>query len=121
MVAILILKVVLLQLLSLIIVIFILKKILDNCLINLAIQKFESLHREDLEPSLSGVIVIVRKKLGNKERQRLSAAAYKKFNRPMDVLVRTDKSILGGAIIKGGRSPIDLSLITRLKEGGFFK
>ena len=111
-------KVFFLQLLLAGIVVCVLKKILHHQLIDLAIKRFQNIHLAGDDQKLTGIIVVSSGKITHRTRERLNSAALKKFGRPMEVILKIDKGLRAGLVIKLNSVTIDFSLIGRLKEGG---
>ncbi len=112
------LKVFFLQLFVAGIVVYVLKKILDHQLIDLAIKRFQNIYLADDDQRLTGIIVVSSKTITHRTHERLHGVALKKFGRPMEIIVKIDRGLRGGLVIKLNSTTIDFSLIGRLKEGG---
>jgi len=99
-------------------IIFFLKGRLDKQLVDLAVQKFGMLSPENVSPEQKDVLVITFRKLSEETRGKLLRAGYKGLNRVFNFIVKEDKAIRGGMIIKFSDFSIDYSLASRLKESG---
>lgn len=117
----LILKIVLAQIVVISIIVFILKKVLDQQLIESAIHKLEVMDANRIGQDLIELNVITYEILDEKDRKRISDALYKKTNRHITLAVAQDKKIKGGIIIKLKNTTINHSLLSRLQESGMVK
>lgn len=105
---------VLAQLVVIAIIVFILKQVLDNMLIDLSVSLFEVWRPEQKfsEP----VYIISHRRLKDKYRSRLDKAAGRHSIETTRLQYQIDKKILGGIIIKAGHKLIDCSLKDRLRQ-----
>ena len=103
------------------IIIFVLKKVLDNILIENAVKQFEVLNPKEISQNLKEVIILVYKELKTAVKERIQQAAIKKLPGNVPIVFRIDKSIKGGIIINLEKVLIDGSLITRLRESGMWR
>jgi len=99
-------------------IIFFLKKRLDKQLVELAVQKFGMLSPENVGPEQKDVLVITFRKLSEEIRGKLLGMGQKRLNRMLNLIVKEDKAIKGGMVIKFKDFSIDYSLASRLKESG---
>ena len=117
----LIIKIIAIQIIVAGIIIFILRKILNRQLIDLAINKLEILKVETIGEDLKEVVVVVCGGLSQATQERIAYIVSKKLNRKINVVTAQDKKIKGGIIIKLKNGNIDYSLISRLKESGMLR
>ena len=115
------LKILLMQLVVAAIVIFVLKKILDHQLVELALKKFGNCQLNAEDQKLNGIIVLATSVLKPAIQTRLNQIVEKKFKRPMQLFVKEDKTLRGGIVIKLNSVVIDYSLTGRLREGRILK
>ena len=115
------LKLFLMQIVVGAVVVFILKKVLDRQLIELAIKTFKNAKLEPDDLKLGSILVGSPVNVSKKNQDRVLQLAEKKFGRPMSVVTKKDKSLKGGMIIYLNSSIIDYSLVGRLKEGGIIR
>ncbi len=111
--------VILAQLLVITIIVFILKKILDTMLLELAIKKFTFSEFAIKLDNSQQVIIICHKEPRSSWKEMFLKLAQKKLGQNTQMIFQNDKKILGGIIIQYGNLIIDCSLLTRLKQGGF--
>ena len=97
------------------IVVFILKKILDNILIDSAIRQLE-LCNQGKKSSIDALTVISYQNLNTKNQERITRAALKQFGETAKPAFTIDRSLLGGMVIKVGSRIIDCSLKDRLRQ-----
>ncbi|MFA5059945.1 MAG: F0F1 ATP synthase subunit delta [Candidatus Omnitrophota bacterium] len=122
MIALVILKIVLIQVVVIAFIIFALKKILDRQLIEFAVHKVELTPAEELGAGLKEVIIITADgKFQELSQKKILHAISKKLNRVVALNIQQDKTIRGGAIIKVNKTVIDCSLTSRLKESGLLR
>ena len=114
-------RIIVLQIVAVVIVLIILKKILDTILIDAAIRKIEALDPNRIDQSLKDVGVVTYKPLSETEQQRSLNAVFKKLKRTTRLCITRDKKIRGGVIITLHTLVIDYSLIGRLREGGIIR
>ena len=96
-------------------IVFVLKKVLDNMLAELALRQFELVGRE--KKSLDApLVVITHKGLNAKQEQRIVQVALKQFGAAAKPSFQVDRSLLGGMVIKVGSYLIDCSLKDRLRR-----
>ena len=95
------------------IVIFFLKKKLDNILIDLAIRQLE-LYRG--EKAIKVATVVTHKNLNPQYQEHLRRIVAKQLGESAVLSYQTDKSLLGGIIIKLGDQIMDYSLRDRLRQ-----
>ncbi|MDD3375620.1 MAG: F0F1 ATP synthase subunit delta [Candidatus Omnitrophica bacterium] len=103
------------------IVVFILKKILDYQLVELAIKTFKNVKLEPDDLKLGSILVGSPFSVSKKTQNRILELAEKKFERSMSIVIKKDKSLKGGMIIYLNSLIIDYSLVGRLKEGGIIR
>lgn len=115
------LKVILAQLVVISLIIFVLKKIFDRQLIELAVHSVEALDAGRVDKNLTELTVVTYGDLSSINRQRIIDALRKKINKTVNVIATKDKGIKGGMIIKIQNQSFDYSLVGRLREGGFIK
>ena len=111
------LKLFLMQLAVAAVVVFVLKKMLDHQLVEIAVKKFEACKLGAEDQKLNGIIVLATAPLKPSVQERLSQSAEKKFNRQMQLFVKKDKTLRGGIVIKLHSIVIDYSVTGRLREG----
>jgi len=103
------------------VVVFILKKVLDHQLVELAIKTFKNAKLEPDDLKLGSILASSPGSVSKKIQDRVSQVAEKKFGRPMSIVIKKDKNLKGGLIIYLNSSIIDYSLVGRLKEGGIIR
>lgn len=114
----LLLKVFLLQIFLASIVIFALRKVLNNMLIDLAIRHFglwmqrQQAHGQPAEK----IVIISHKPLKPKYREKILKIMARYSGQIIQPAFEMDKSILGGLVIKGTGDAFDFSLKSRLNE-----
>jgi len=96
------------------IVVVVLKKTLDNILIDSAIRQFELLS-EEKKAGVASVTVITHKDLKFAYQERLKRATLKQLGAAA-LSFQVDKSLLGGMVIKAAAHTIDCSLRDRLQQ-----
>ena len=116
-----VLKVLLFQFFVAVIVIFILKKILNHQLTNLAVKKFEYVKLDADESKLEMLTLIASGKISLMIQAKIAQLCVKKFDHPIKIILKTDKTLKGGLVIQLKKTVIDYSLIGRLKEGGVIR
>lgn len=114
----LLIKIFLLQLAIAAVIVFILKKILDNMLIDLASRHFDLwMHRQQTQDHPAEKISFIsHKPLKPKNKEKFLKIMTKYSKQKIQPVFERDKSILGGVIIKGSNDILDFSLKTRLEE-----
>jgi F0F1-type ATP synthase delta subunit len=115
------LKVLLFQFFVAAIVIFVLKKILNHQLEELAVKKFEYLKLDADEEKLEALTLIASGTIPLAIQKKVEHLCTKKFGHPLKLILKTDKNLKGGLIIQLKKTVIDYSLIGRLKEGGVIR
>ncbi len=103
------------------IVIFVLKKILDHQLNELAVKTFKNAKLEPDDLKLGSILVSSPFRISKKIQDRIVEIAKKKFGRPMSIVIKKDRSLKGGMIIYLNSLIVDYSLVGRLKEGGIIR
>lgn len=103
------------------IIIFILKKILDNQLRESALHQIETLRSDALDTQITEVAVISFREFDEASQKRVRDALAKKIQKDITIKIRNEKAMMGGVIIQFKGHLIDCSLLSRLKEGGFLK
>lgn len=105
------------------IIVLVLKGILDQDLINLAIQQLdagrlnpEGLAHKNFDPAYCAVRVITHKEIAALDRERILKAVIKNIPGGVVTHFEIDRKIRGGMIIKIGVHTADYSLIDRLKR-----
>ena len=116
-----ILQVFALQLVLFTIIIFVLLKILNRHLIELALHQLELLFAKEVDQGVQKIVVTVVKTLPDASKKRIESAVYKKLGRTVPLVVEVNPQIKGGMIISINSLTIDCSLISRLKDSGFVK
>ena len=106
------------QLIVISIIAFVLLKVLNNILIEMAIEQFERLPKNYFDQDQKELMVVAARNMAKHFEGRLSQAVSKKFDRPIRIAIREDKKIRGGIMIHLKDSVIDGSLHNRLKESG---
>ena len=97
------------------IIFFVLRKILDRELVELALERFDRYKPEDELKSVKEIYVITYKPLSQLVNTRLSQLVNKKFQQARLVL-KEEKRIKGGMVVQIGSYTIDMSLLSRLKN-----
>jgi F0F1-type ATP synthase delta subunit len=103
------------QLIIAAIVVFVLKKKLDQILIDLAVRQAE-VTESQRKAGAQVVTVVTHKSLIAKDQDPISRRLVKSFRTPVTVSFLSDPSIMGGVIIKFGNEVIDCSLRERLRQ-----
>ncbi len=116
-----ILQIIIFQLIMAVVVILTLRFILNRKVIEFALQTFDGYRKPDEAPIPKEVIVISHKNLNPARQQRILQIAQKKFGPNVKVNFLTDKSFMGGLVIKFNHVQIGSSVRDRLKEGGLIK
>ncbi len=116
-----ILKVFFFQIIIISVVVFILKKILEKQLVDIAIQKLDTMPLNEFDSDSSKVVVVSYGHLKGSLKNKITQIVTRKINKSASVIVQRDSRLWGGVIIKWNKGTIDLSLISRLKEGGLVK
>ena len=116
-----ILQVFALQLVLFTIIIFVLLKILNRHLIELALHQLELLFAKEVDQGVQKIVVTVVKTLSDASKKRIESAVYKKLGRTVPLVVEVNPQIKGGMIISINNLTIDCSLISRLKDSGFVR
>ncbi len=114
-------KVLFFQVLVAIVVIFILKKILNLQLEELAVKKLEYIKLDDEELGLEALTLVAPGKISLALQSKIDYICKKKFGRPLRFVIKTDRSLKGGLVIRLKKIIIDYSLIGRLKESGMLR
>lgn len=109
------------QIFIILVIVFFLRRALQNTLIESAIHEFEVTFAHDLDPDLSEIEVIVFSHLKPSSAERIRQAASRKLRKTVKLSIKQDKAIRGGLILKFGNKTIDSSLNNRLKECGWAK
>ena len=109
------------QLIVISIIVFILKKVLEGQLIDLAVRKLDTMPLNEFDQDSYEVTVTAYAKLKNTIKEKIAQIITRKINKPAIVVVQHDKKLWGGLIIRWNKGVIDFSLISRLKEGGLVK
>ena len=109
------------QVVIFLVVVYFLKKALHQNLINMAIHQFEVMFAHQLDPAINKIEVMCFSQLPSGVKERIQQAVIKKFKKPVEVVFSMDKLIKGGMIIRVGKTTIDASLASRLKESGWAK
>ena len=114
----LLIKIFLLQLVAAAIIVYILKKVLDNMLIDLASRHFDLwMHRQQArEHPAENISIISHRPLKSKHKEKFLKITTKYSNQKIQPAFEIDKSILGGVMIKGSDDILDFCLKTRLEE-----
>ena len=115
------LQVFILQIIVGTIVVFVLKKVLDHQLVELAIKTFKYVKLEPDDLKLGSILVKSPFKVSQKTQNQILELAEKNFGRPMSIVIKKDRSLKGGMIIYLNSLIIDYSLVGRLKEGGIIR
>lgn len=103
------------QAVAITIIVAVLKKILDQNLVDLAIRQFERFSTQP--PAVSpAVIVTTHKKLSSRHESRIRKAAARIFGQTATVEWRIDKAMWGGMTIRTGDSVIQYSLRERVHQ-----
>jgi F0F1-type ATP synthase delta subunit len=116
-----VIKVLVFQVIVAVIVIFILKKILDHQLEQLAIKKLEYIKLDAQEQGLQFLTLVAPGQISLSVQQRISALCKKKFGHPVQLVLKKDRTLKGGLVIQLTKTVIDYSLVGRLKEGGVIR
>ena len=91
-----------------------LKKILDEDLIELAVEKLKN---SQLNPALNEVVIISYKRMKDATKSRIEREIKLKRDK-LSVRFSESKELKGGVVIQMGENIIDCSLLTRLKNLG---
>ena len=112
------LKVFVLQIIVASIIIFVLKRTLDNMLIDLAMRHFDLWLQRHQAHGKHGceIILISHKPLKTIYKEKILKIIARHSSERLEPVFQLDKSILGGLIIKGDAEILDFSLKVRLKE-----
>lgn len=114
-------KIFLLQIIVAAIVIFILKKVLDRQLQQLAVKKLDYLKLDKDDLASETIILSAPGPVSLATQEAVARLSQKKFGRSVKIVTRADPSLRGGLVIKLKRTIIDFSLVGRLKEGGILR
>ena len=109
------------QIIVISIIVFILKQVLEGQLVNLAVQKLDTMPLDEFDQGSYEVTVTAYANLKNSIKEKIAQIVTRKINKPAAIAVQRDKKLWGGLIIRWNKGVIDLSLISRLKEGGLVK
>ena len=119
--ALLIFKILAVQVAVISVIVFILKKILDRQLIESALHDIEILDGRRTDADISELTVVAYEDLNPQSQKRILDAMQKKINRTVHLVVTKDKTLKGGMIIRFKGHSFDYSLVNRLKESGLIK
>ncbi len=108
--------IILIQIVVITIIVFILKKILEQQLIDMVIRQYEFGQFEQLKPSIHQVEVISYKPLNQNNKKRIIDATVKHFGGSMKLIFEIDKRILGGMVIQVASKVFNGSLRDRLRQ-----
>ena len=109
------------QVISVALVFYILKKILERRLFNLAIREFDFYSLPEGDQNPKEIFIITNKNIANSYRQEIEKNTQKKFGSTVKLVYQVDKELMGGIIIKVDRAIYNYSLRDRLKKSGFLK
>jgi len=85
--------------------------------LSLAPQIYRLFEQKRLEAEdLVEIEVVSAYELEQEEQERIAKAMGKRFGKKINISVRIDESLIGGAIIRAGDSVIDASVLGRLKQ-----
>ena len=103
------------QIVAISFVVFVLKKILDHMLIDLAIRHLEYGQSKERRP-VDLIVILTHRRLQEKYKQRIAQIIRKYCSQETQAEYRIQKDIMGGIIIKVGGRMIDYSLKDRLRQ-----
>ncbi|MDP2654062.1 MAG: F0F1 ATP synthase subunit delta [Candidatus Omnitrophota bacterium] len=109
-------QVLLAQLVAISVVVFVLKKVLDNILIETALKQLEWSRRGEQGPLTDAVTLTTHKNLRASSRARIVQYLKKHLKITADPVFQVDPKIWGGMIIQCGFRHIDFSLRDRLRQ-----
>jgi F0F1-type ATP synthase delta subunit len=104
-----------LQVVSALIVIFVLKKLLDRELIESALEQFEVLKCQEDPVQLKNINVVGHKAMSGEVESRFKHIAARRF-KEIPIKFSTDPSLKGGVLVLIGGTKIDCSLSDRLER-----
>ncbi len=119
--AMILLKVLILQAIVASCVIFVLMRVLDLQLQQLAVKKLDyvKFDKEDLQSEC--VVLSAPGNISAAVQQKIAHVCQKKIGRPLKIVTKKDRALKGGLVICLKKTIIDFSLIGRLKEGGIIR
>src|SRR3989338_9185582 len=104
-----------------IIVFFVLRKILEDKLIESTIHELDLFLMKNESGAVGEVVVVGNGEFAPEKKSRIQAALQKRFSPQVRVVYQTDKNFMGGMVLKFVTSVIGKSLKDRLRESGFVK
>ncbi len=115
------LKIILVQIGIAIIIVFVLKKMLDNILVESALKRLDVLRLGEGADSPDEVTVITHKTIKTVNLRAIQRLVRRKWGPSVGIKECIDKRLKGGIVIKAESFCIDCSLMGRLKEGGIVR
>jgi len=112
------LKVILAQIVSAAIIIYILKRVLDNNLIELAIRRLELSKPSEIKRTTGQVTIVSSHNLSLPQRDRITVAVHKLLGTDVHPEYMINKEIMGGAILLLQEEAVDFSIRGRLRQAG---
>ena len=109
------LKVLVAQIVSASIILFVLKKVLDRNLIELTIRRLETLPFAEFK-NVNSVTIVSHKKLNAKYQERVFKTSTRYFGTKVTPVLQIDKRLWGGAILHINENIYDFSLNDRLRQ-----
>lgn len=106
------------QLTFMAVIIFILVRLLNKHLVQLAVERFEALPDGSIDRAAGQLTVVVAGQIPGGLEEKLVRLVSLKMNGPMSIAIKQDPSIFGGVMIFLPGQTIDYSLRCRLKESG---
>ncbi len=109
-----IMKILVLQVLAALLVLFVLKKLCDRELFACALEKFSHL-KKDENSAVHEVVVVAAEKLSGADEARLRALIHEKLD-IAEIIIGEDGSLWGGIVIRSGGDVLDFSLQTKIRQ-----
>ena len=103
------------QVVVVIVIVFVLKKVLNGNLVDLAITQLESGQVVADSPT-TNIVIITHQSISASHRERILKAISKRIPGAGVPEFRVDGKLLGGMIIKAGTQVVDYSLVDRLRR-----
>ena len=104
------------------VILFVLRKVLDRKLIVAALGDFEFLRISEEEiGQIKEVEVVSYPILKDKPKEQFLYLVKRKFPKGVPVAFHTDKALMGGIVIRVGKTSINYALVDRLREAGWIK
>ena len=109
------------QVVSIVIIFFVLKKVLERRLFHFAIREFEFYSLPEGEENPKEIFIITCNNISDAYRQEIQKIAQKKFGIDVRSTFKIDKELMGGVVIKVNRTSYNFSLKERLRQSGFLR